>query len=351
MAVASTSPPTVSAASVKIAVNVYTTGGYADFNILTRFPLTVGFSVNNPVAGATYFWDFGDGTNSTEVAPIHSYATACVYPVEVKMDAPNGTKAAGVLYLGAFASKGTSGALAVCPPAGTAGLADVEVSGGFFTPHEAVSLFANGSSLGTVTADRGGDWAMNVTGAIHPSPNGTQYYFATTPSSLTGVFTSVEGVSASPVSGGVGTSVQVQGRSYPPDTNVTVYLGGVELGSAQSDRNGSFTQQFIIPSTSPFATAGTYDFSTQPPVLGSQAEFTSSGGVSVTTTSPPPPSTALPWWFWLLLVALVAVVAVLAITIAFLSRRRRKDEGQAQPPAPAETSKPVQNATADQDAK
>ncbi len=51
---------------------------------------TVAFT-NTSVNGLSYFWDFGDGTNSTEYSPVHTYDSAKVYRVKLTITNPCGT--------------------------------------------------------------------------------------------------------------------------------------------------------------------------------------------------------------------------------------------------------------------
>lgn len=304
------------ALKVTFQVETSPSGAFIDFNILA-VPLTVGFSVKSSAPGSAFFWQFGDGTNSSEAAPSHTFGSACVYYVHVQVTAGNGSITSGEVILGAFDTSGQSGrALAVCPPQGTAGLIPVELAGGYFPANKQVNVLMNGTSIATVTADRGGDWVLNVSGFLTPEPNGTQYAFTTSPVSLTRAFTTLEGVRGTPVSGAPGTSVLVDGRSYPPYSSVQVYLAGVSLGTAQTDADGSFLTAFQIPYANPLTSAGTYPYSTIPTILGSQANFTSKGNAVA--------GLVFSWWWWLLLI-------VLFLVAAYLVRRRMKR--RAAPPA------------------
>jgi hypothetical protein len=230
------------------------------------------------------------------------------------------------LVLGAFDERGhPGGALAVCPPEGTAGFIPVELAGGYFSAYQKVNVMMNGTSIATETADRGGNWILNVSGFVAPLPdglpNGTQFTFTTSPPSLTSPFTTVEGIRASPGSGAPGTSVLVEGRSYPSYSSVLVYLGGASLGTAQADIDGSFQMQAKVPFVSPLIFTGTYSYSTFPAILGSGASFVSAGGLVTLFSS---------WWWWLLLIILILI-------IAYLVRRRMKrrkvppGQGESQP--------------------
>jgi PKD repeat protein len=310
--------PGTTATTVNIAISSSVNGASNDFNFLTTFPVTVGFSVTSKSPGSTYVWQFGDGSSSTEVAPIHIFNTPCVYPVTVQVTSSNGSLTSGGVVMGAFAQKGSPGALAVCPPQGTAGIAQVELAGGFFRANQIVDVMMGGSSLTTVTADKGGDWVLNVSGFLTPQPSGYQYNFTTSPPSLARVFTTVSGVRASPASGAPGDSVFVEGRSYPAYSSVQVSLGGASLGTAQTDGSGSFSTGFQVPSESPLTTAGTYQYTTDPPILGSQASFTSAGGGGGTTI----PETVFAWW-WLLLIVIIIVLVILLAYLLWRGRRRR----------------------------
>jgi hypothetical protein len=100
----------------------------------------------------------------------------------------------------------------------------------------------------------------------------------------------------------------VEGRSYLPYSTVLVYLGGASLGTAVTDESGSFLSSFQIPFVSPLTQGGTYPYATFPPILGSQANFASSGSLGALFSS---------WWWWLLLI-------VLALVAAYLVRRRMR---------------------------
>lgn len=315
--------PATSAITVNIKLSVSRGVSSNYLNFRSSFPLTVSLSVNNSLPGATYFWQFGDGTNSSNAAPSHVYDAPCVYDIQVQMTASNGSVTSAGLVMGAFGVGGQSGrSLALCPPQGTAGLIQVELAGGYFTGKQPVNVLMNGTSIGTVTADKAGDWLLNVTGLLAPEPNGTQYAFTTSPISLTAAFTTLEGIRATPGSGAPGTTVQVEGLSYPAYSTVVVFLGGASLGTAVTDGTGSFLATFQIPYASPLTSAGTYPYSTLPAILGSGASFVSSGSLVALFSS---------WWWWLLLLVILLLIA------AYLVRRRMRHrvmppaQGQSQP--------------------
>jgi len=295
------------ATATKLTFTVVTSpeGASSTFNIPTTFPQLVSFSVKSSSPGSAFLWQFGDGTSSTDAAPTHAYDAPCVYDVQVQVTASNGSTSSGTLVLGLFGASGQSGrTLTVCPAQGTAGLIPVELAGGYFTAKQSVNVLMNGTSIATVTADSGGDWTLNVTELLTPEPNATQYPFTTSPPSSAGTFTTLEGIRATPASGAPGSSVVVEGRSYPPYSSVLVYLGGASLGTAFADGKGSFLATFQIPFVSPLTSAATYPYATIPVILGSQANFTSTGALGSVFSSA--------WWWWVILIILFLVAAYLA---------------------------------------
>ena len=320
--------PSANSITVTIKLTVSRGGQSNTFNfVYASFPIQVGFSINNSVGGTTDFWQFGDGTNSSNSAPTHLFNSPCVFNVQVRTTTKNGSVYSGSLLFGAFVasdlSTQTGRALAVCPQQGTAGITPVEVAGGYFPGDHHVTVFMNGTSLGNVTSDRGGDWILGVSSFLSemPEPNDTRYFFTTSPPSLRNAFTTLEGVRATPSSGAPGDNVFVEGRSYPPNSQVRVYLGGPSLGSAQTNVNGSFESEFSVPYSPPLVSPGTYSYSTVPAILGSQATFTSKGVFGA----------GLAWWWWLLL-----LIALILIAIYLVRRRTRRrepvsEEGPRQP--------------------
>lgn len=297
--------PPATATKYSFTIDATRSGAVLHLDTITSFPVSVSLNVESTSPGSTYYWQFGDGTNSTVGAAVtHVYNEPCVYDAKVTVTASNGSTTSGTLVFGAFASRGPSGALAVCPPQGTEEFIPLEVAGGFFSASQNVSVAMNGTSIGTAKADSGGDWILNVTGILPPEPNGTTYIFTTTPNSQTDAFTTVEGIKAWPSSGVPGESVVVEGGSYPSDSSVMLYLGNVSLGTEQTFGNGSFLASVIIPSVPPLTTAGTYDYTTTPPILGTHASFTSAGvtGLSVISST---------LWWWVLLIALILVAVYL----------------------------------------
>jgi len=261
----------------------------------------------------TYYWDFGDGTNSTAVAPTHTFGTNCVYSISVTATDNNNDVTHANVELLAFISKGTAGMMVVCPVQGTAGFTQVLLGGGFYQNGQRIQVVSDGADLSKVNADNRGTWSLNLTGSFEPRVNGSLYVFSTLPASAIRTFLTLEGIRASPNSGEPGDTVILEGRSYPADTNVAIFLGGVSVGSADTDANGTFSATLQVPDTPPLNQAGKYYFATSPPVLGAGATFTT---LRNTATAP---VAGIPWW----LLAALLVLPLLRFLVA-LRRRKKK---------------------------
>lgn len=290
--------------------------------IQTSYPVTVGLSVNTSLAAVSYFWQFGDGTNSTSAAPSHTYWEACVYEVSVTVTDARGNKNFGNVSLGMFTAKGLYGSIAVCPPQGTAGFTPVSLAGGFFSAKSRVNLIMNGTSIANVTSNAKGNFKFDLNSSLPASVNGTKFVFTTSPVSLTRTFTTLEGIRAYPSSGVPGDTVIVEGRSYPALAEVGIYLGGAYLGQTQADGNGMFMTSEVIPVVPPLLLIGTYPYSTTPPILGTGANF------RITANSYLAEVASL-WWLILLIIAIVIIVV-------FYVRRWRKQRTRLQPQPPEE---------------
>jgi len=74
--------------SDEIVVNVYETSAVADF-IVSINCFSVYF-INNYSSASSYYWNFGDGSTSTEENPVHNYATDSIYNVTLIAISPCG---------------------------------------------------------------------------------------------------------------------------------------------------------------------------------------------------------------------------------------------------------------------
>jgi hypothetical protein len=326
--VLSLSTENVSASNATLNITLATGrhGGFGGLNIVEQgYPFTVHFATNVSSA-ASYLWQFGDGTNSTSPSPAHAYKEACIYNVSVAVTAANGSSVYGYLSLGMFDRVGQPHDLELCPPQGTAGFIPVELDGGFFPKREKVNVLMNGTSIDNVTTNSYGTFDLSVNSSLPPEVNGTKYVFRTEPSSLTRVFTTLEGIRGSPQSGPPGVSVTIKGRSYPADSSVSLALGNVSLGTEQTYGNGSFLAVVTIPNVYPLTRAGTYNYTTGPPILGTHADFMSTG--SGPNMIPPLSSTL---WWWILLIILIVAAFLLVWLVAGRRRRRPEERGAPTP--------------------
>ena len=64
-------------------------------------PVTVNFAVLTPGASETYLWDFGDGTTSTQMYPVHTYSFPAYYRVTLTVSNAAGSSIArGYVFAG-----------------------------------------------------------------------------------------------------------------------------------------------------------------------------------------------------------------------------------------------------------
>src|SRR5208337_4170241 len=88
-------------------------------------PLSVHFTDQSTHVPASWYWDFGDGTNSTDQNPAHTYASG-IYTVNLTVKNAAGTSTnVSEKYITAYASQKT---LTYTPPAGLTGTAAVSLN-------------------------------------------------------------------------------------------------------------------------------------------------------------------------------------------------------------------------------
>lgn len=317
---------TTSVPPLPIRVTVYPTaaGFFERFNANTTRPVDISFTAG-PVGTSpfTYLWDFGDGASSTSLTPSHVFSNGCGYDVKLKVTDSLGHVSSWTMLLNVFLARGIAGTMVVCPQRGTAGITQVALAGGYYGSNESLKPLVDSKQVAaTFKADNGGSWALSVTGDLGPKVNGSLYTITTSPSSVRGTFLTLEGIRATPASGEPGDPFTLEGRSYPANTTVSIYLGGVSLGQAQSDGNGTFLASLQVPSSLHYA--GTYRFTTYPPVLGASATFK----IPVSTATPAQPGPNL-WW----LVILAAVVVAAVLVVLYLRRRRKRKAAAGEPEA------------------
>ena len=286
-----------------------TSGGLPEtLSYETSKPVAVSFAATPAGAGDfAYLWNFGDGTTSNLPVIDHTFQPNCIYDITLTVTNSLGPTLTGSIT---FYDLSSSSSVISCPHEGTAGITPVSVAGDAAPPDSAVTVQIDGANVKNVSADKNGDWSLNVTTVLPPEVDGTLYNFTTSPQTKLGTFLTLEGIKATPDSGVPGNTFTLEGLSYPADIDVSVYLGGVSLGTVATNSVGSFVSNFTVPTSLKYA--GIYKFTTSPPVLGAQASFT----VPLTTATPAKPSLGI--WPW------VAAAAAAAIVIGALVLLRRK---------------------------
>ncbi len=275
----------------------------------TSAPLAISFSATPAGAGHySYLWNFGDGTTSTYQVIDHTFQPDCAYDITLTVTNTVGPTLSGSIFLYDLSA---NPAIESCPHQGTAGITPIITAGASTAKDLPVTVQVDGKNIQNVTTDKSGDWSLNVTGVLPPEVDGTRYNFTTSPQSVTGTFLTLEGIKATPSTGEPGDAFVLEGLSYPADTTVSVYLGGISLGTVNTNATGSFVANYTVPAALKYA--GTYAFTTSPPVLGAQASLT----IPVTTATPAKPS-PIGIWPW------VAAAAAAAILIGAVALWRRK---------------------------
>jgi PKD repeat protein len=294
------------------------------------FPVVISFSAQSGgTAPFTYLWNFGDETNSTDAAPVHTFPLNCPYRIQLRVTDAAGKVTGKVVVFDTFTSSSLASNSVICPAVGTAGISSVKQEG-LAVAEKQLQVLVDGVKAASPTTGNSGYWWADLSSSLLPKPNGSTYTVSVAPLGISKTFLTVEGVRASPLSGVPGDSVVVEGRSYPPSTTVTVYLGGVSLGQAQSDPNGSFQANFSVPGVSPLTQIGLYQFTTSCPqlpgscpVLGAQASFYITTGTVPLVSSP-----LFPW--------VLLLVAVVVIVLVYWYRRRRRRMARLTAPPPGE---------------
>ncbi|MBI3858867.1 MAG: PKD domain-containing protein [Thaumarchaeota archaeon] len=314
-----TTPGRTSTAPQGPPINVqFTTPQQEWFDYIGNTPVALSLSAapgRLSPAYVSYLWDFGDGTNSTLPAVIHVFPQNCIYDIRLTTrDAKGGTEV-GTLLFAILPPPRSSNMLVVCPREGTAGITPVVLGGWSYTSSQAVRILSGGKMIETTTSDSRGSWDVNITGDLPPRVNGTRYVISTSPPGATQSFLTLEGIRASPTSGEPGDPFTLEGRSYPANTTVSLFLGGVALGQALTDENGTFVAGLQVPTALHYA--GTYQFTTNPPVLGASASFR----IPVTAATPLPPPFNL-WW----LVVLIVLALLVALIVIYWRRRKKRME-------------------------
>ena len=298
-----------------VTMKALTRGGTQTLEYTGLTPITMIFTgQSDGTPPFTYAWDFGDGSNSSLGSTEHTFASNCAYDIHLSVTDARGVERTKDFILATFSSASSASATVLCPKVGTAGISTVIVEGGFAPSGARLQLVADGVLAATSTVWRNGYFADDISNGLTPKPNGSTYTIQISHINKTRTFTTVEGVRVTPSIGLPGTSILVEGRSYPAFSPVSVYLGNAFLGTAQADEDGSFQSTYLIPSVSPLIRKGYYEVTTEPPVLGAQAFLI----VPATTASLV--QTIPDYTPWILAVLVAAIVLYIVI------RRRRRSE-------------------------
>jgi len=154
------------------------------------------------------------------------------------------------------ATPASAATVTVSPTSGTVGIT-VTVSGTGFTPANTYQItFAYGTTfsriIGSGTVGAGGD--LLVTTFIVPEIPGGAYTirvetFGAVGESRTGTFTITPQIDLGDTSGFVGDEVLVEdGTGFAANSDITIYFINEEVGTVETDANGSFTDAvFIVP--------------------------------------------------------------------------------------------------------
>ncbi len=125
-----------------------------------------------------------------------------------------------------------------------------------FASNETVTLYwaykqTGQVNLGTVTAGSDGTFTTTVTVPSEPNLGILTIAAIGATSKLTATNSVYEsaGIVLKPTSGGPGTKVKVTGGAFGSTETITVYYQGIAVTTTTTSTNGSFTANFVIPTT------------------------------------------------------------------------------------------------------
>lgn len=123
--------------------------------------------------------------------------------------------------------------------------------GSHFRPNETITISKNGQSIGTITADRFGNFTTD------------QYPVSSTDAVETYAFIGLDSnlpfVTKVTVSGGspwitldnyyspAGSKITIMGHNYSKNENVYVWFDGIYLGTVTTDARGNFNTEMVVP--------------------------------------------------------------------------------------------------------
>jgi hypothetical protein len=135
----------------------------------------------------------------------------------------------------------------LAPESGSVGT-EIAVTGDNAMPESTLEIYWDDAIVGRVVADADGDFAYALT--VPPSTRGVHTIEAidlATGISDTRAFTVLSTLSVTPVSGPMGTKVQVTGLGFGAYERVVLTFEDMEIAEISADSSGSFTAAFNIP--------------------------------------------------------------------------------------------------------
>jgi hypothetical protein len=156
------------------------------------------------------------------------------------------------------------------PESGPVG-AEVTVTGANAMPESTLEIYWDDAYAGTAVADENGNFAYTL--AVPPSTRNMHIIEAidlATGISHTKAFTVLSTLSVTPVSGPMGTKVQVTGLGFGADEHVVLTFEDMQIAEINTDNSGSFTATFNIP----LAQSGQYEIKAWYGPYWAEATFT-----------------------------------------------------------------------------
>ena len=160
-----------------------------------------------------------------------------------------------LLVIAIPATPALAATVTISPSSGPVGTT-ITISGTGFTATNTYQItFAYGTTfsriIGSGTVGAGGD-ILSTSFVIPEIPGGVYTIrvetFGTTSESRTGTFTITSKIDLDKSSGYVGDEVTVDGNGFAANSDITVYFVNAEVGTADTDANGSFTDAaFLVP--------------------------------------------------------------------------------------------------------
>jgi len=235
--------PASGTAGTTVTVTGYTFTGYIGQPVYILFDYNY-VAVASVLAGGTFTTSF--------IVPA-AYTTAITVLVTVQHTTPtyDATKQIAIKYFTVTARQ-----ITISPSSGYVG-STVTISGTGFAANQSVTITFDATTVTTspasVIINTLGSFTATFT--VPTSVRGSHTVKAQddTGNYATDIFTTLQKITVTPPSGGVGDTVTISGTGFAANKNVTFYLDNVSVSAdpTTTDPNGSFTNNtFTIPSTS-----------------------------------------------------------------------------------------------------